>query len=161
MDSLIMQIFVSAPIILIVAISILTVAIMDIQARRRAEYKNQELNAIISAMGEGLIVVDKHQRVLILNQAAGVMLRQAPQDLLNKKIEDVLYLKKNKTYKPFSTKELINKVIIERDIVTLTTKDEIFCKDKNNKYIPITLTAAPFFQKGEIRGAVSILHTRS
>ncbi len=159
MDTLFMQIFIAAPIILIVAISVLVIAGLGIQARRTAEYKNQELNAILSSIGEGLLVVDLHKKVFILNQAAGVLLRQAPQELLGKKIENVLIFcnTDKKHASPATSTEIIEQVFKEQDVLRFTGTNRVYITNKAGSCLSADLVATPFFHKGELQGAVILL----
>ena len=156
-SNLLMQIFISAPIILIVAISILVIASLGIQARRRAEYKNHELNAILSSMGEGLIVVDIHRRVIIINQAAGVLLRQAPQELIGKKIGSVLQFSADSKHASASAVSIIEQVIFEQDVMRFNDRKELCCKKPDSTCSPVNLTASPFFYKKQLHGVVLLL----
>jgi PAS domain-containing protein len=158
MNTLLMQLFISMPIILIVSISVLVIASMGIMARKRAEYKNQELNAILSSIGEGLLVVDLDKKVFILNQAAGVMLREAPQELLGKNIDTVLKLCGGpRTHTPKSSAEIIDQIIQEPDVLRFTKEDKLYFENKEGTCFPANLVATPFFHEKELQGVVLLL----
>lgn len=159
MDTLFMQILIAAPIILIVSISVLVIASLGIQARRTAEYKNQELNAILSSIGEGLLVVDLHKKVFIMNQAAGVLLREAPQELIGKKIENVLVFcnTDKKHTSPTTSTEIIDQVFKEQDVLRFTGASRVYVTNKAGSCLSTDLVATPFFHKGELQGAVILL----
>lgn len=158
MDTLLMQIFISAPIILMVSISVLVIATMGIMARKRAEYKNQELNAILSSVGEGLLVVDLQKKVFILNQAAGVILREAPQELIGKNINQVLKLCKGpRSHQPKSSGDIIDQIIQEQDVLRFAKNDHLYVENKEGTCFPVNVVATPFFHERELQGVVILL----
>ena len=50
---------------------------------------NDQLNAILSSMAEGLVVVDTDRKIILMNQAAGILLRFAPQEALGQPLEQI------------------------------------------------------------------------
>ena len=44
--------------------------------------EENRLNAILSSMAEGLVAIGDDRKVILMNQAAGILLRLAPQEAL-------------------------------------------------------------------------------
>ncbi len=154
-----MQVFISAPIILIVAISVLVVASLGIRARRQAEFQNQQLNAILSSMGEGMLVVDTDGKIIIINQAAGVLLRQAPQEMVGKRIESAIELHSANTREKITTASVIAGVIAEQDVLRFSGKNQVCYQKNDGTCFPINLIASPFFYDGALHGVVILLQS--
>ena len=58
------------------------------------------LNAILSSMEEGLILIDKKSKVILMNQAAGILLRVAPDEAMGKSVHEFLSFWKDKKTLP-------------------------------------------------------------
>ena len=160
MDFLYMQLVFLAPTVLSIGLALFVIAVLDIRARRKAEYQEQELLAIVSSMDDGLIVVGTDERITIANQTAGVLLRQAPSELMGKKIETVLQLRDKQTRRTISSSEIVRQVMNEKDIVRFTEKQRITCRNSLGKYLPIQLVATPFFHKKQLHGVIILMRKK-
>jgi PAS domain S-box-containing protein len=160
MDFFFKHIVISAPITLIVAIATFTVATLGIQARRKAEHYNLQLNAILSSLIEGIIVIDREHRIMLMNQAAGVLFRTAPSEALHKKIEKTIFFDSEKslsTKKRFGVSQIINQVIKQQEIIRTTNQDRWYGKDKQGHIFYFSMIASPLVESGKTTGAVLVI----
>src|SRR3989338_642550 len=121
----------------------------EIEIRDRQE----QLNAILSSMAEGLIAIDNERRIILMNQAAGILLRTAPPEATGQEIKQILAIYRDN--QPLAYQDLpIEKAIAERDIISIGLLDNLSVKAKNGRLFPIAMTIAPLLTKGEISGAI-------
>ena len=121
----------------------------EIEIRDRQE----QLNAILSSMAEGLIAIDNERRIILMNQAAGILLRTAPPEAAGQEIKQILAVYRDN--QPLAYQDLpIEKAITERDIISIGLLDNLSVKAKNGRLFPIAMTIAPLLAKGEISGAI-------
>ena len=121
----------------------------EIEIRDRQE----QLNAILSSMAEGLIAIDNERRIILMNQAAGILLRTAPPEATGQEIKQILAVYRDN--QPLAYQDLpIEKAITERDIISIGLLDNLSVKAKNGRLFPIAMTIAPLLAKGEISGAI-------
>ncbi len=108
--------------------------------------------AIISSVGDGLIITDKQAKILLMNPAAAKMLRQDAKSVVGKDFIDTV---------PAADK---NGTIISRDkrpILTVLSKGQSFTNHAANFYVrsdkskfPAAITTSPIILSGEIIGAI-------
>src|SRR3990172_6633105 len=108
--------------------------------------------AIISSVGDGLIITDKQAKILLMNPAASKMLRQDAKAVVGKDFIDTV---------PAADK---NGMIISRDkrpILTVLSKGQSFTNHAANFYVrsdkskfPAAITTSPIILSGEIIGAI-------
>ena len=121
----------------------------EIEIRDRQE----QLNAILSSMAEGVIDIDNERRISLMNQAAGILLRTAPPEATGQEIKQILAVYRDN--QPLAYQDLpIEKAITERDIISIGLLDNLSVKAKNGRLFPIAMTIAPLLAKGEISGAI-------
>jgi PAS domain S-box-containing protein len=161
MEFLLKQIIVSTPIILVVAITTFSIATLGIQARRRAERANTQLNAILSSLNEGLVVIDTEHRIVLINQAAGLMFRLAPSEVLHKKVEKALFFDFEKTppspQKWRTVFQVMNQVLKQQEIIRITAKDRWYGKNKQGQIFRLSMTITPLLQDKHLVGAVLVI----
>jgi PAS domain S-box-containing protein len=161
MELLLKHIIISTPIILIVAIATFSIATLGIQARKKIERTNTQLNAILSSLKEGLIVIDLEHRIVLINQAAGLMFRVAPSDVLHKKIEKTLFFGFEKTpsspYKRNTVFQVINQVLKQQEIIRITAQDRWYGKNKLGQLFRLGVVASPLLQDKHLAGAVLVI----
>ena len=112
------------------------------------------LNAVMYSMDEGLIVVGRDYKIVLVNRVAGIMLRTAPADLAGLDIRQAVgFVKGERNPIPF---ELPLEPVIEHgEIIILKALDEgIYAKDKNDKLFPVSLFLASLIVEGKRQGAV-------
>jgi len=121
----------------------------DIELRERQE----QLNAILSSMAEGLIAIDNERKVILMNQAAGILLRTAPQEAAGQDIRQILTVHRDGQELAYNDLP-VEKAIAERDIISIGLLDNLSVKAKNGRLFPMAMTIAPLLAKGEVSGAI-------
>lgn len=112
-------------------------------------------DALLASIGDGVMAVDDKETIILMNRAAESLLGYRVEELIGKKIRDVLLLE------DASGKKLLEK---ERPIYanlneSKTVKsDELFYKRKNGTKIPISINGAPIILNKKIIGAVNVFH---
>ena len=121
----------------------------EIEIRDRQE----QLNAILSSMAEGLIAIDNDRKIILMNQAAGILLRTAPQEAAGQDVKLILVVYRDN--QPLAYQDLpIEKAMLERDIISIGLLDNLSVKAKNGRLFPMAMTIAPLLAKGEVSGAI-------
>ncbi|MEK7586601.1 MAG: ATP-binding protein [Patescibacteria group bacterium] len=115
--------------------------------------KQDQLNAILSSMAEGLIAVDTSRRVIIMNQAAGILLRLSPAEAQGQNLNEILFLQKDG--RDLRVEESpYERAMIDKNIITLTLLDKISLKNRHGQIYPVSLMAAPLLLQGEVTGGI-------
>lgn len=113
----------------------------------------QEIRAIISSIGEGLLVVDKDHKIIIINETAGKMLRIAPAKAIGADIRKTIVFLKDNSELPLK-KWPTNKMFESGKIEKIGAKDNIYLKNKKGEKIPLEITTAPLIKNGGINAVV-------
>ncbi len=115
--------------------------------------RQEQLNAILSSMAEGLIAIDNDRKIILMNQAAGILLRTAPQEAAGQDVKLILVVYRDN--QPLAYQDLpIEKAMLERDIISIGLLDNLSVKAKNGRLFPMAMTIAPLLAKGEVSGAI-------
>lgn len=123
------------------------------------EAELKKSRAVISFMGDGLLLVDRKFKVTMANEAAAVLLREAPGELMGKKLDKVLRLE-SEGQKFDLDKLILDKVLSANDILRFGYEKKIFCLDKENNSFPVSFTISPF-AIDEMSGVVIIFRDSS
>lgn len=115
--------------------------------------EESRLNAILSSMAEGLVAIDEKRRIILMNQAAGILLRTAPQEASGRDIRDILVFFRDNKELPYE--ELpIERAIVERNIISVSLLDNLFVRAKNGNLFPVAMMIAPLLTNGQTAGAI-------
>ena len=113
------------------------------------------LFSILSSMGEGLFVVDRDGKIVLLNTVAQKML-QIGEDATGENFIDVVISLKGEEQIPV-VDHFLNRVLKQGQVVIIELSDDFFFKSKSGPPIPVAVTASPL--KGEdLSGAVIVFH---
>jgi two-component system, OmpR family, sensor histidine kinase VicK len=117
--------------------------------------KNEDtrLSAILSSMKEGLVMVDKKYEVMLMNQAAGALLRIAPSSARGQRIEDIFRLFKNEK-RMLDSPSPIMTALKEANTIAIQMEDNVFCENKTGKLFPLVMTVNGMTHYGDIRGVI-------
>jgi len=85
-------------------------------------HQRNELEAVLASMVEGVMAVDKDERILSVNRAAANMFESQPEVLQGRLIQEVI---RNRDLQGFVTKALANETNIENDISFYTNNERI------------------------------------
>src|SRR3989344_1390863 len=115
--------------------------------------EESRFNAILSSMAEGLVAIDEKRKVILMNQAAGVLLRTAPPEAVGRDIREILIFSREGKELPYE--ELpIERAIAERNIISVSMLDNLFVRAKNGNLFPVAIMIAPLLTRGETAGAI-------
>lgn len=115
--------------------------------------EESRLNAILSSMAEGLVAIDNDRKVILMNQAAGVLLRTAPQEAVGRDVREILIFSRED--KELAYEEVpIERAMKERNIISVSLLDNLLVKAKNGNLFPVAMMVAPLLTRGEASGAI-------
>ena len=122
------------------------------------------LNAILSSIGEGIIVLDLKRKVVLMNQVAGIMLRSAPAEAVGRQLEHVCDLAQQA--KPAGVleprRELLGEMFrrVTKEVAIEATRlgDGLYCRKLDGTTFPVSFVMAPLLQMSEraVGGAVFV-----
>lgn len=120
------------------------------KVRKEIERERQKLHAVLSSMGEGLIVCNKAGVISMINYAGGALLRLSPDDVFGKKFNDLAsFYYENKNKKKVLPMTIIKQVLEHPDIVTISPNDRLYLQNSGKTAFPVTMVIAPLLQKHE------------
>jgi len=116
--------------------------------------RQEQLNAIFSSMAEGLIAIDNDRKIILMNQAGGILLRTAPQEAIGQDIWVVLLpcLADGRILP--DDRLPIERAMTERNIISLDLADDIYLKAKNGRLFPVAMMITPLLTKSGVSGAI-------
>lgn len=128
--------------------------------------KERDLSkAVISSMGEGLLVINRDYKIILMNQAASILLRIAPNEALNKSIQEIFCLKNDAGGDSEECDLPLQGLFKEPNILNIDLDDNYYCRQKDGKFFPIAVIMASLlntsYLKEDIQGAVIIFRNIS
>jgi len=126
--------------------------------------QEQYLHAVLSSMGEGLVVCDKECKVRLINQFGASLLRHPPNEAVGRRLDELseFFLEKE-TEKNISLlpTTMIGKIIDEPDIVTVTPTDHLYCRNAHGVVFPVVMVVAPLIQVMEEKSVILLFRDGS
>ena len=120
-----------------------------------AKTERDRLQAIVSSMGESLVLIGKDFKIALLNAAGGVLLGVDVNGVIGQDIRKVI--------KIFSgTREIpgdeypLNKVIESGEVVSVSLGDNYFYQTTSGKKVPVAFVSTPFRGDEGVSGAVLV-----
>lgn len=121
------------------------------EAKIKEEY--EQMKIILSSIGEGLIVIDKNHRIILLNKAGRNILKITQKEALGKNVKKILTILKNKN-KIVSKDWPTNKVLKTGKTIKIGIKDNFYFKIGAEKTFPVELILEPLAKGGVIGTAI-------
>ncbi len=113
------------------------------------------LNAIISSMGEGLLVVKNDYKIQLINPAAEKILEVNSVDVVGRPWADVVLAYEGDNEIPFEERTSI--IVLKTGKVLVTRpEDNHFYKTMSGRMFPVASVTAPIKSDGSITGAVKV-----
>ncbi|MBI2515236.1 PAS domain-containing protein [Candidatus Wolfebacteria bacterium] len=128
---------------------------MDNTDKEHSFLKREQLGAIISSIGEGLLLVDKSYKIVLLNPKAGELLGVAPADVLGRDLRTAIRIFRGDDYLAENEGPLL-KVYQDQKPVTINLEDNFYYQSTSGKKFPIASVTTPFIDEGRIIGAVVV-----
>ncbi|MEK7610228.1 MAG: ATP-binding protein [Patescibacteria group bacterium] len=122
----------------------------------KVDNQQSQLNAILSSMAEGLVAVDRDLKIIMMNQATGVMLRVAPPEAVGQDVFKIFSFYKDDQPLPPEAVPL-RQAIEDKNIVTISLLDNISLKTRQGRMFPAAMVLAPLLKDGEVSGGIILL----
>lgn len=121
---------------------------------RKLREDQGEIKAIISSMGEGLLVMDMEFKIVLLNKTAENLLGISAEEAKGKHVTKLLTVLRHKIEIPYKEWPTIRMLKSGR-AVNVSTNDDIYYKTAAGRIFPVEATTAPFIRKG-IKGVIVV-----
>lgn len=121
---------------------------------KKIEEEGDELRAIISSMGEGLLVLDRKLNIILMNKTAEKALGVSLDDVAGQHVKKILTVFKGDTELPLSQYPA-NRMFKSGEAVSISIKDNYYYKTLSGKMLPVEIVTAPLFKDG-IKGAIVV-----
>ncbi|MDO8571765.1 MAG: ATP-binding protein [bacterium] len=116
------------------------------ESRAKEEHEKIKIGTIIKSIGEGLIVMDEHGIITMLNKAAEELLGIAQKELVGQRFEDSIEMENEKGVPLIVGQHPVRRVLISNHTPAVSGKYTLVLKNRDK--IPIFLTAALVRNKG-------------
>ncbi len=123
---------------------------------QKVQTERDRATAIISTMSEGLFVLDKKQRVTMVNSAVERMLGMNQADMLGKRLSDFTSYYSGE-HKTVADAQIVSETLQQGSSLNYGLDDEQYIEGKNGK-IPIAITTTPLKENDAIIGALISFH---
>jgi len=123
-------------------------------SKNELQSEHEQLKSIISSIGDGLIVIDDDNKIILTNKITEDLLKIRATALLGKNIHDVVSILKNDEELPLK-KWLVEKVFKDKKSLKYNINDNLSLKTKQKKILPIEISINPLYTN-EIKGAVIV-----
>jgi PAS domain S-box-containing protein len=125
------------------------------QSRERLRQALQYQEAIVGNMGEGLYTVNRQGHLVSMNQAAEKLFGWTKEELLGRKMHDVVHYK-HPDGRPFPA-EQCGVVQVFRTGTTLLHQEDMFIR-KDGGFFNVVYSAAPMRSADDVTGLVVVFH---
>lgn len=113
----------------------------------------QQIEAILASMGEGLLVVDKNYKIVLMNDAAGFMLKVAPAEAKGKDLQKFFRFYKEGRLET-DGKKLLEQAMNEINIKHIRPTDNYCYKDNDGNEFALAMAIATLIVHEKISGVV-------
>lgn len=127
--------------------------------KEKLEIERNRLQTILSSIGDGLVLVDLHYMIILVNPKMVEFFRIPVIDLVGKDIRVIMKLIKSKKGELSPTEWPIEEMFLTKRIVVTDLDDELsLVTEKRTLPLPITLSVAPLIgDNGETTGGVIVI----
>jgi len=116
--------------------------------------ERDRLGAIISSIGEGLLLIDTKYKILLMNLKAGKMLGGSLVNVIGQDVKKIINVFKGEKEIP-DNEQPVEKMFKTGEPVFTTVEDNFYFKGPSNKKFPVALVVTPL--KGDdITGAIVV-----
>ena len=122
-------------------------------ARKEAEMERDKIEAMLRSIGDGVLVVDKLNRIILVNRAAEKIMGWRSDEITGKSADDIFVIVREDSDERVESP--LVKVFAENRIVELSNHTALIRKDGTQ--VPIADSGAPILdKKGNLIGAVLV-----
>ncbi len=123
--------------------------------KEKLEVETNRLNAILTSMGDGLILIDGQYNITLMNPKAEEIFMISSKDLLTKDLRTVMKLWQKKTTELMPPEWPIEEMFLTQALVVTDMEDDLsITTDERKTELPIALSVAPL--GGGLPGAVIV-----
>ncbi len=123
------------------------------ESERKFQEERDRSQAIISSMGEGLLVIDAKQQIILINKTAQSLLNTSIDEITGKNIANIItFLKKDQEISP--EEQLINQMFRTGDTVTIEMEDDLYLKTSSGRKFPVEIIISPLRGDGITAGVI-------
>jgi len=121
--------------------------------------ERDQAKAIVTCMGDSLIVTDKEGKIVSFNLEAGWRLGLTEKETIGKNISESvpLYSDKDCKIKILADDYPTAKALKQGKILISSLADDCYCQIRSGKKIAIVYSASPLLKEGKVLGSVTIL----
>lgn len=120
-----------------------------------ATHTISEHEAILKSIGDGLVVVDKDERITYVNEAFEEMLGWKLHEIIGKKMDKVVRREDVNGIKIKNINQVMSQVLTGRKVVADSTNPTYYIR-KNKTRFPISSVVSPVLHGSKIVGAVAV-----
>ncbi len=126
-------------------------------ARFKKEILEQEAEAILLSVGEGLVMTDKDGKIMMVNKAFEQMLGWKIDEVMGKQMTDVL-VREDETGNKIALQNRILTGILAGKTFSTSSVNHSYFKRRDNSRFPVKIVATPVIIDGQIMGAVETFY---
>ncbi len=125
------------------------------ESEKNLREEKDRSEAIISSMGESLLVIDKNYKIILINKAAVKSIGLAEKDIVGNDIRKIILILKND--RAISDEErLLEKVLSGQGALIADLKDNFYYKVSSGKKFPVSFISTPLLGDEGVIGAVLV-----
>lgn len=121
------------------------------QAEKALQQSERRLRAITASLGEGVVVLNREQKAVFLNEEAVRLLGYRKEELLGQNMHEKIHYRKIDG-SPFPAEECPIRNTVETK-QTIRVEEDYFIR-KDDTMLPVSYVAAPMMEEGELAGVV-------
>lgn len=122
---------------------------------QKVKERTRDVQAVISSMGEGLVVIDMDERILLMSKSAEEMLEVSLAQAKGKKWSDLVSILKGKEKLPHEEWPSVLALKAGKTIVA-SLVENLFYRAQSGKTVPIVAVASPLVDEKKIIGVVVV-----
>ena len=148
--------------VLILSLLLVLIRVKEIlkQSKRLDEKLKEErdrANAIVSSMGEGLLVLDTNYKIVLINPAAEKLLETTANEAVRQKWAEFVQAYIGKKQILFEKRSSV-KVLKSGKVIITTVIDDHYYKTRSGRKFPVVSITAPLLRNGAVTGVVKLFH---
>lgn len=115
--------------------------------------RTRELQAVFGSVAEGIVVINKDFRVVLMNKSAETILGTKESEVIGQKWTDLVSMYRGKKEMPHEEWATSN-VLKTSSVKIFTVADNISYKLKDGQMVPVLIIASPLVEEKNIEGVV-------